>query len=188
MIIWGYQGIGKSTLANTCMIEHEIPVLDLESGNFWVDGMRSQDWYKVYANIAIHLSQQGNIVMTSSHKAVRDYLYQLNSGERLATIYPCIELKDQWIEKLQDRYDISKKEKDYKALMNAKEMYEQNIYDLATQIGFDHIKLRMIDYSLETAIEAYNAIVRMLPDGKKILNIDDCTIILKESCSDGKEV
>ena len=188
MIICGYQGIGKSTLANNCMIEHEIPVLDLESGNFWVDGIRSQDWYKVYANIAIHLSQQGNIVMLSSHKAVRDYLHELNSGERLATIYPSIELKDQWIEKLQSRYDISKKEKDYKALMNAKEMYEENIHDLATQVGFDHIKLKAIDYALEDIVTSYNMMVRMLPDGKKILYIDDCTIILKESCSDAQEV
>ena len=180
MIICGYQGIGKSTLANTCMIEHEIPVLDLESGNFWVDGMRSQDWYKVYANIAIHLSQQGNIVMTSSHKAVRDYLYQLNSGERLATIYPGIELKDQWIEKLQKRYDLTKKEKDYKALMNAKEIYEQNIRDLASQIGFDYICLNSINYCLEHIITAYNDLVRNLPDGYKFHNMGDASIILKE--------
>ena len=165
MVICGYQGIGKSTLANTCMIEYEIPVLDLESGNFWIDGMRFADWYKVYANIAIHLSQQGNIVMLSSHKAVRDYLY-----------------------KLENRYYVSKKEKDYKALMNAKEMYEQNIHDLETQIGFDHIELKNIDYSLEPIITTYNTMVRMLPDGKKILHIDDCTIILKESCSDEQEV
>ena len=188
MIICGYQGIGKSTLANTCMIEYEIPVLDLESGNFWVDGMRSQDWYKVYANIAIHLSQQGNIVMLSSHKAVRDYLYNLHSSERLATIYPSIDLRDQWIVKLENRYYVSKKEKDYKALMNAKEMYEQNVHDLKTQIGFDHIELKNIDYSLEPIITTYNTMVRMLPDGKKILHIDDCTIILKESCSDEQEV
>lgn len=180
MIICGYQGIGKSTLANTCMIKHKIPVLDLESGNFWVDGMRSQDWYKVYANIAIHLSQQGNIIMTSSHKAVRDYLYQLNSGERLATIYPGIELKDQWIEKLQKRYDLTKKEKDYKALMNAKEMYEQNIRDLASQNGFDYICLNSINYCLEDIIIEYNDLVRDLPDGYKVYNMGDASIILKE--------
>ena len=119
MIICGYQGIGKSSLAKSCLIENEIPVIDLESGNFWIDGKRSDDWYKIYANIAVHLSKQGNIVMLSSHKNVRDYLYQMNSGERLATIYPTMELKDRWINKLESRYIFTKKDKDYKALMNA---------------------------------------------------------------------
>lgn len=188
MIICGYQGIGKSTLARDRLICDKFPVIDLESGNFWVDGKRSNDWYKIYANIAVHLSQQNNIVMLSSHKVVRDYLYDLHSGERLATIYPAIDLKDEWIVKLENRYYVSKKEKDYKALMNAKEMYEQNVHDLETQIGFDHIELKNIDYSLEPIITTYNTMVRMLPDGKKILHIDDCTIILKESCSDEQEV
>lgn len=170
MIICGYQGIGKSTLAKTCMIDHEIPVLDLESGNFWVDGMRSQNWYKVYANIAIHLSQQGNIVMTSSHKAVRDYLALINQTERLAIIYPCIELKDQWIEKLQNRYYLTNKEKDYKALMNAKEMYEENIHDLAAQDRFDHIELTDINYSLENAITVYNSVAR-IPQNNTYINM-----------------
>ena len=39
MIIIGYQGIGKSTLAG-----HN-SVIDLESGNFWNDGKRIDDWY-----------------------------------------------------------------------------------------------------------------------------------------------
>lgn len=38
MIVIGYQGIGKSTLANK-----DLRFIDLESGNFWVDGKRADD-------------------------------------------------------------------------------------------------------------------------------------------------
>ena len=59
MIISGYQGIGKSSLAgkNNC--------IDLESGNFWVDGKRADDWYKQYCQIANHLTEQGYRVFFS---------------------------------------------------------------------------------------------------------------------------
>ena len=43
MIVIGYQGIGKSTYSNK-----DITCIDLESGNLWVDGVRLDDWYKVY--------------------------------------------------------------------------------------------------------------------------------------------
>ena len=51
MIVIGYQGIGKSSLAGRNNI-----FIDLESGNFWVDGKRADDWYKPYCQIAEHLS------------------------------------------------------------------------------------------------------------------------------------
>ena len=185
MIICGYQGIGKSSLEKSCLIENEIPVIDLESGNFWIDGKRSDDWYKIYANIAVHLSKQGNIVMLSSHKNVRDYLYQMNSGERLATIYPAMELKDRWINKLESRYIFTKKDKDYKALMNAKEMYEENIQDLSTQVGFDHIELTSIGYLLETTIETYISVSRIFTNEERVFSLNDYTIILKGRDNNG---
>ena len=117
MIVIGYQGIGKSTLAG-----RNNRFIDLESGNFWVDGKRADDWYKPYCQIAEHLSQQGYIVFTSSHEVVRKQLE--NSGETIVVVYPSIKLKDEWIAKLEKRYEESGLEKDYKALMNAKDRYE----------------------------------------------------------------
>lgn len=155
MIICGYQGIGKSSLAKSTMVDHQIHVIDLESGSFWINNTRFSDWYKVYANIAVHLSQQGNIVMLSSHKDVRNYLADMNSGERLATVYPSIQLRDKWISKLAERYSQSNLEKDYKALINAKEMYISNIHDLSTQDKFDHIQIMTIDYDLYKIIDNY---------------------------------
>ena len=86
MIVIGYQGIGKSTYSNK-----DITCIDLESGNFWVDGVRLDDWYKVYCNIANHLSKQGYTVFVSSHQVVRDELK--NSDEQVCIVYPSHSLK-----------------------------------------------------------------------------------------------
>lgn len=122
MIIIGYQGIGKSTLAG----KHRC--IDLESGNFWIDGKRDDNWYIPYCQIANHLSEQGYTVFVSSHEVVRNELKK--SEQEVYIVYPAVILKDEWIHKLQKRYDESGLEKDYKALMNAVDRYEENIMEL----------------------------------------------------------
>lgn len=146
MIVIGYQGIGKSTLAG-----RNNRFIDLESGNFWVDGKRADDWYKPYCQIAEHLSQQGYIVFTSSHEVVRKQLE--NSGEVVVVVYPSIELKDEWIDKLEERYATSKLEKDYKALMNAVDRYEENIKELSeSNHKYCKVILTKMDYDLEASL------------------------------------
>ena len=145
MIIVGYQGIGKSSLAG-----RDRKFIDLESSNFWVDGKRSDDWYKPYCQIAEHLSKQGYIVFTSSHEVVRKQLEK--SSEVVVLVYPALELKPMWIDKLENRYRDDPSEKNYKALMNAKDRYEQNIMELITsKINFK-IELRDPEYDLEAMI------------------------------------
>ena len=122
MIIIGYQGIGKSTLAGRDKF------IDLESGNFWVDEKRAEDWYKPYCQIAEHLSAQGFTVFTSSHEVVRKQLR--NSKEKVFVAFPSLELKDCWIEKLKMRWEDTQLDKDYKAYMNALDRYEDNIKEL----------------------------------------------------------
>ena len=142
MIYVGYQGIGKSSISgkNNC--------IDLESGNFWVDDKRVDDWYKIYVNIAEHLSNQGYKVFMSSHKVVRE---ELNKRKiEFKVIMPSIFLKEQWIKRLQKRYDNSQLEKDYKALMNAKECYEENIKDLLQENYI--IQIQDINYDLNDLI------------------------------------
>lgn len=146
MIVVGYQGIGKSALAGK---DHKY--IDLESGNFWVDGKRADDWYKPYCKIAEHLSQQGYIVFTSSHEAVRQYLVE-NSREPVVLVYPSVELKDAWIEKLERRYNESKTEKNYKALMNAKDRYVENIKELQESCIAYKMELQKMDYDLEASL------------------------------------
>ena len=145
MIVIGYQGIGKSTLAG-----RDNKFIDLESGNFWVDGKRADDWYKPYCQIAEHLSQQGYIVFTSSHEVVRKQLD--GSRELIVVVYPSVELKDKWIVKLERRHKESGLDKDYKALMNAKDRYEENIKELEMCSSFEKMCLTKIDYDLEAAL------------------------------------
>lgn len=145
MIIIGYQGIGKSTLAKDSW-----KYIDLESGNFWVNGERDEQWYKPYCNIANHLSTQGYTVFTSSHKEVREELK--NSSEVVKIAFPALELKTDWLIRLKDRYNESMLEKDYKALMNASLCYETNINDLMNE-PFDKIVINNIDYNLKKLIE-----------------------------------
>lgn len=141
MIVIGYQGIGKSTLAGR---DHMF--IDLESSNFWVDGKRAADWYKPYCQIAEHLSQQGYIVFVSSHEVVRKQLE--GSGEYVVVCFPALKLKDAWIEKLEQRYEENHTEKNYKALMNAITCYEENIRDLMSITSMQKIPLTDMNYRL----------------------------------------
>lgn len=144
MIIIGYQGIGKSTMAKT-----RFSCIDLESGNFFVDGKRSDDWYKIYVKIAEHLSEQGYIVFVSSHKVVRDELSHVY--EPVGACYPALELKDAWIKKLKKRYNESGLEKDYRAWMNAEERFTENIKEMeedCDKYGFSKFVITGTDYEL----------------------------------------
>ena len=144
MIIIGYQGIGKSSLSG------RYNCIDLESGNFWKDGSRIEDWYYYYCNIAIHLSQQGYTVFTSSHKEVREELKRriLNNemNEEVINIVPHTSLKEEWIRKLKVRYELSGLEKDYKAWKNAEDRYEENINEIGN--SFNTYYIMSMDYSL----------------------------------------
>lgn len=140
-IVVGYQGIGKSSLAGVGN-----GYIDLESGNFWVNNQRNKDWYIIYCNIAEHLAQQGYTVFTSSHDVVRKQL--LNYNTKRVLVYPSLAIKSQWINKLQQRYDSSGFNKDYKALMNAKDRYDDNIKELMNEEGFEHIVINDMDYIL----------------------------------------
>lgn len=145
MIVIGYQGIGKSSLAGR---DHKY--IDLESGNFWVDGKRADDWYRPYCQIAEHLSQQGYTVFTSSHEVVRNQL--MNSTEVVVLAYPSLKLKNLWIDKLENRYRDTGLEKDYKALMNAKDRYDENIQELIDSRFNFKMELKDADYDLEASL------------------------------------
>ncbi len=160
MIVIGYQGIGKSTLA-----KGGNGFIDLESGNFWVDGVRDEHWAQAYANIAVHLSMQGYDVFTSSHEIVRQCLKthpdvcdcSQKAPECLAVCYPVLELREPWVKRLRDRYDETKKEKDYKAWINADKMYEENIRSLmAEELPVIQIPITSMDYDLFKVLSSWS--------------------------------
>ena len=144
LIMIGYQGIGKSSCAgkNNC--------IDLESGNFWIGDERSEDWYIPYCQIAMDLANQGYTVFTSSHKVVREQLASMplppNVG-KVVIFCPETKFKDEWINRLQERYIRTGLHKDYKALMNAKDHFTENIRELFDS-GLPVYYPAWIDYDL----------------------------------------
>ena len=148
MIIIGYQGIGKSTLTRRVK-----GFIDLESSCFWYNGLRPQDWYVYYCQIAEDLSRQGYNVFTSSHEPVRKFLR--NSKDRVIVVCPSLNLKEAWIEKLRNRYEEDPSEKNHKALLNAEDRYEENIMELMDS-GFPYIEIPNIYYDLYDVIKGYS--------------------------------
>lgn len=144
MIIIGYQGIGKSTLTKKNM-----KYIDLESSCTWANGKRSDDWHIVYCNFAEDLSRQGYTVFISSHEVVRNQLKE--SSEDVRVCCPAPDLKDEWIERLQERYNRTGSEKDYKALMNAVDRYEANINELL-ESGFPILLIEHANGSIEDVL------------------------------------
>lgn len=151
MIVIGYQGIGKSTISKFMR-----GVVDLESSNFYVDGKRHDDWYKVYANIALDLSRQSTTVLTPSHAVLRERLHEMNStGENIAVCYPSLDLKSEWIDRLEKRYADDPCDKNLRALMNAKDRYTENIREIiadADRFGFIKMDIDSMDYSMQKII------------------------------------
>lgn len=145
MVIIGYQGIGKSSL-----VKRKKGFIDLESSNFRFNEKRPDMWYAYYCQVTEDLSSQGYIVFTSSHKEVRDW-FRIRRKEKAITISPDKSLKDKWIERLETRYDRTSLEKDYRALMNAKDCYEENVTDIQRS-KLPAIILSDINYDLEFEI------------------------------------
>ena len=150
LIVIGYQGIGKSSIGgkDNC--------IDLESSNFYIDEKRDKNWYKIYCKIALSLANQGYTVLISSHQVIRDY-FSKEMGElpknigNIVIFCPRLTQKDEWLARLQTRYDKTKNEKDERALKNAVENFDSNIRDLVHS-GFACYSPESIDYDLRDYI------------------------------------
>ena len=148
VIIIGYQGVGKSSCAGkgNC--------IDLESGNFWIGDHRADDWYIPYCNIAMDLANQGYTVFTSSHKVVYEYFANMPLKENVAKVVifcPRRVWMKEWIERLEERYNKTGLQKDYKALENAKDRYEENLTELMNS-GLPVYQPETIDYDFRNYV------------------------------------
>lgn len=182
MIIFGYQGIGKSTLANSL---EGAQFIDLESSMFRtpMHPERSEDWFQAYGNIAYHLSHESNkVVLCSCHDKIRDYIYEEKEtkNEHIAICYPSLDLKDAWLERLTKRYELTHELKDKAALDFAVASYTSSIKALEKDTNFDHIVICDINYSLLEAIKSYHARYKHLDcDHFHSTGLDTCKIILR---------
>lgn len=96
------------------------------------------------------MSAQGYTVFVSSHKVVRDELKATNA-EDVAVCFPDINIKEQWIERLRDRYKRTGLDKDWRALLNAEQNYMSSIFELygeATEYGWEKIIIGTTNYDL----------------------------------------
>lgn len=157
MIVTGYQGIGKSTLA-----KRREDVIDLESSCFWKkdesgNRTRPNDWYVYYCQMAEHLSKQGYTVFVSCHPEVREYISH-HGTESFCMICPHPSLKDAWINRLHERYQSTKLEKDLRALEHAEKFFDQDIDKLMKECSDNNnyysgaAFIKNIDYDLEETI------------------------------------
>ena len=159
MIITGYQGIGKSTLASK-----NDKIIDLESSSFWKydeetkQKVRHSDWYIYYCQVAQHLSAQGYTVFVSCHQEVRDWL-SIHNEEKFCAIFPSKKIKEDWLKRLENRYNDSKSEKDLRAWEHAKKSYDSDIaqlwYECQYNVEYCHnvAIINDINYDLQELVD-----------------------------------
>lgn len=165
MIITGYQGIGKSTLASK-----NDKIIDLESSSFWKyeediycfktgKKTRCDDWYVYYCQVAQHLSKQGYIVFVSCHQEVRDWL-SIHNEEKFCAIFPDKSIQNAWLQRLKDRYIESNSEKDLRAYEHAKDCYDNDIsrllYECQYNVEYYHnvAIIKDINYDLQELVDS----------------------------------
>ena len=151
MIIFGYPGIGKSTLAGSKEARvHD--VIDLESSFFTEhEGGKDPYWYRLYGKVAEDLSRQGITVFVSTHEKVVNALKK--SPEKKILVFPGSYLKSYWIKKLDDRRLKTGKFKDKRAYLRAKEHYDEDISELLRiareENGFEMYLIENMNYDLK---------------------------------------
>ena len=147
MIIIGYPGIGKSTLAGRYK-----EYIDLESSN-WnnIDNTKPDNWWWSYGRVAEDLSRQGYRVFVSCHPQVQKYFEE--STEYVMVCYPSLHMKDDWTLKLAQRYKEDRSMKNLAALNNVDLFYDKQIKEL-NKSKFKHkCVLEDMNYTLDTEID-----------------------------------
>ena len=120
IIISGYQGVGKSTLAKETHEEkfgRKITSIELESSNY---DKTNKEWYKEYVKDILSIKDV-DIIFISSHQSVRDEL----NKQRVSFYFvlPYAKNKHEWTEMLAKRVQSSignadEREKNIRALMS----------------------------------------------------------------------
>lgn len=156
MIIFGYQGIGKSSLANS---PSGVLYIDLESSMFRtpMHPERSEDWFQAYGNIVCDLDKQGKFIFSACHQQIRDYIASEKDlkGVVAAICYPSLELREEWLYRLRQRWMDTQLPKDKAALDFAEASYSSSIKALNKDTDYDHIILNNMHYDLMNILGNY---------------------------------
>lgn len=131
LIICGYPGIGKSSIAgwNNC--------IDLESSYFSFRNSAPQklsEWVPQYCETALDLANQGFTVLISCHRNVRHYLNELikyytipRYNIPIVIFRPKPDMKEAWAIRLVNRYLQSGSDKDLRAFEGAMKYWDEDI-------------------------------------------------------------
>lgn len=156
LIICGYPGVGKSSLAgwNNC--------IDLESSLFsYRDGcaQKTMYWVPQYCQAAIDLALQGYTVFTSTHRAVIEYLKEppmpLKGSVKTVIFCPDHRYKLEWIDRLQkrlERDDRSLYSKNKRALDRVIEHFDEDM-DYLNNCGLPVHIPAYIDYDFKEYVQ-----------------------------------
>ena len=145
MIIIGYPGVGKTQLAAW----HYNDYLDVDSSKFIFCGVRPSNWAECCVKMAEDLSKQGYDVFVNSYKEIRDLLEK--SEERVVAVYPSLELKEPWVNRLKERFETEPSSANYNAWKRAEQHYEEDINDILAD-PFQVITIEHMGYDLEELI------------------------------------
>lgn len=146
MIIIGYPGIGKTSLGGRYS-----QYIDLESSNWnGPDNTKPDMWWVSYCKVAEDLSKQGYVVFVSCHPPVQNYFEE--SYEHVILIYPSLDLKEDWINRLSCRYEKDRSVKNLTALNNADLHYDKQIMALNCSPFENKLVLKDMNYILDDEI------------------------------------
>lgn len=149
MIIFGYPGIGKTTLTTSEDYKTNFVngVIDLDSMFF--SDLDDPYWFKRYTNLAEYISKQGYLVMISTHEKVVSSLKK--SPEKKLIIVPSPKIKDKWVERLDKRRQKTNLFKDKRAYLHVKEHFDSD-YEMLKKASewpkYDILELDSMNYSL----------------------------------------
>ena len=149
MIIIGYPGVGKTSLAGRYN-----QYIDLESSN-WnnPDNTKPDMWWWSYGKVAEDLSRQGYRVFVSCHPQVQKYFEE--SNEYVMVLYPSLELKEEWIKRVCDRYKRDNSMKNLAALNNVELYYDKQINSLNNSPFKNKLVLKDMNYTLDNEIDNF---------------------------------
>lgn len=131
LIICGYPGVGKSSIAgwNNC--------IDLDSSWFSYDKdgnviYPNEAWTVNYCMLARKLALQGYTVLLSTHQAVintlREGKWLFDKDDiRVVIFVPRSDMKKEWVERLVNRYIESDKDADLRAFIGGIQYWDSKI-------------------------------------------------------------
>jgi len=137
LIISGFPGIGKSHFFKK---NKDKIILDSDSSKFsWIKkGVRNPDFPNNYINHIKNNIGKADIIMVSSHKAVRDAL--VNNGIKFTLVYPSREIKDEYLQ----RYKNRGSDDGFVDMLDNN--WDSFLDELEGQIGCDRIELKEGEY------------------------------------------